>query len=111
MTDIEKKIADIIFKNYDEYEYSEPYTDYRIYADSELFNGVISSQGEETDVLFFHYTTDDETGRNYIQLFISSPDDMCQDFIYFDNLTDDEQKRITDLFFSEANERFGIAFA
>ena len=59
MTDIEKKIADFIIKNYDEEEYSEPYQDYRVYIDG---NQLITSQGEMTDVLFVHYTENEETG-------------------------------------------------
>ena len=52
MTDIEKRIADIILKNYDEDEQSFPYSDYRLYITA---NGVIKSQGEMTDVLFIQY--------------------------------------------------------
>lgn len=99
MTDIEKRIADYCFKHYDEEEYSEPYSDYRVYVD---MNGVISSQDEMTDVLFFHYTENEETGEKYIQLFISSPDDMAQDFVYLHNLTEEEQNCVTTLFFEQA---------
>ena len=110
MTDIEKRMADVILKYYEEEEYSEPYTDYRLYADEDLFNGTITTMGDMTDVLFFHYTENEENGDKYIQLFLSSPDDMAQDFVYLTALTDEEQKKITDLFFKQA-ERFGTIFA
>ena len=110
MTDIEKRMADVIMKYYHEEEYSEPYTDYRLYAEEDLFNGAVSSMGDMTDVLFFHYTENEENGDKYIQLFLSSPDDMAQDFVYLTALTDEEQKKITDLFFKQA-ERFGTIFA
>ena len=54
-------------------------------------NGVITSKGEETDILFVQYTTNDETNVEYIELFISSEDDMSQDFIYLSELTDEER--------------------
>lgn len=98
MTNIEKTIADIILKKYDEEESDFCYTDYRIYADSDHFNGIIRSQGEATDVLFFQYTLTKDTGKSYVQIFVSSPDDMCQDFVYLTSLPEDEQKLIFDRF-------------
>ena len=91
MTEIEKRIADIVLKNYHEDEYCYPYTDYRLYISA---NGVITSQGKMTDVLFVHYTENEETGDKYIQVFLSSPDDMTQDFVYFNSLTEDEKKAV-----------------
>ena len=91
MTDVEKRIADIILLHYDEDEYSYPYTDYRLYITA---NGVITSQGEMTDVLFVHYTENEETRDRHIQVFLSSPDDMEQEFVYFDSLTEDEKKAV-----------------
>ena len=91
MTDIEKRIADIILKNYDEDEQSYPYSDYRLYITA---NGVIKSQNEMTDVLFVQYTEIAEPEGEYLQVFLSSPDDMAQDFVYFGSLTEDEQKAV-----------------
>lgn len=88
MTDYEKKLAEAITKNYDEDDECYPYYDRRIYLD---LNGVLSSQGEETDILFVQYTTNEESGSEYIELFISSEDDMSQDFISLSDLTDEER--------------------
>lgn len=110
MTDIERKIADIIVKHYDEDENSYPYTDYRIYTLLSKFLGAITSQGEEHDILFFQYTENEETGNEYLQLFISSDDDMCQDFIYLADLTPDEQAKVVELFYEQMNE-FGTELA
>jgi hypothetical protein len=91
MTDYEKRLAELVSKNFDEDEDCYPYYDRRVYVE---MNGVITSQGEETDILFVQYTTNDETMTEYIQLFISSEDDMCQDFIYIDDLTEEERSVI-----------------
>ena len=88
MTDYEKRLAELISKNFDEDEDSYPYYDRRVYVE---MNGVITSQGEETDILFVHYTTNDETKTEYIELFISSEDDMSQDFVSLSQLTDEER--------------------
>lgn len=88
MTDYEKKMAELIVAKYDEDEDFYPYYDRRVYLD---LNGVISSQGKETDILFVQYTTNDESKSEFIVLFISSEDDMCQDFIYLSELTDEER--------------------
>ena len=88
MTDYEKKMAEIIADKYDEDEYSYPFYDRRRYLD---LNGVVSSKGEMTDILFIHYTINEEYNKKYLQLFLSSPDDMCQDFIYLSELTDEER--------------------
>ena len=88
MTDYEKKLAEAITKNYDEDEDSYPYYDRRFYLD---LDGVLTSQGEETDILFVQYTTNEESGSEYIELFISSEDDMSQDFISLSDLTDEER--------------------
>ena len=88
MTDYEKRLVEEIANKYDEDENSYPYYDRRVYLD---LNGVISSQGEETDILFAIYTINKECDREYVQLFISSPDDTSQDFIYLADLTDEER--------------------
>ena len=88
MTDYEKRLAELISKNFDEDEDSYPYYDRRVYVE---MNGVITSQGEETDILFVQYTTNDETSVEYIELFISSEDDMSQDFVSLSQLTDEER--------------------
>ena len=88
MTDYEKRLVEEIANKYDEDENSYPYYDRRVYLD---LNGVISSQGEETDILFVIYTINEECDREYIQLFISSSDDTSQDFIYLADLTDEER--------------------
>ena len=88
MTDYEKKLAEAIIKNYDEDESSYPYYDRRFYLE---LNGVLTSQGEETDILFVQYTVNEESETEYIELFISSEDDMCQDFISLSELTDEER--------------------
>ena len=88
MTDYEKRLVEEIANKYDEDENSYPYYDRRVYLD---LNGVISSQGEETGILFVIYTINEECDREYIQLFISSSDDTSQDFIYLADLTDEER--------------------
>lgn len=88
MTDYEKRLAEEITNKYDEDEDFYPYYDRRVYLD---LNGVISSQGEETDILFVVYTINRESVRRYIQLFISSPDDMYQDFVHLSDLTEEER--------------------
>lgn len=88
MTDYEKRLAEEIANKYDDDENSYPYYDRRVYLD---LNGVIASQGEETDILFVIYTINKEYDREYIQLFISSPDDTSQRFIYLADLTDEER--------------------
>ena len=88
MTDYEKKLAEAIAKNYDEDENSYPYYDRRVYLD---MNGVLSSQGESTDILFVQYAINEETETEYIELFISSEDDIYQGFIYLSDLTDEER--------------------
>ena len=91
LTNEEMELAQLIAEYYDEDEYSYPYYDRRVYVD---MNGVISSQGQETDILFVVYTINRESDRKYLQLFISSPDDMYQDFVYFTDLTDEEREAI-----------------
>jgi hypothetical protein len=92
MTDYEKKMAELIVAKFDEDEDVYPYYARRVYLD---LNGVVSSHGEETDILFVQYsvqyTTNDESKSEFIVLFISSEDDMCQDFIYLSELTDEER--------------------
>lgn len=88
MTDYEKRLAEQIANKYDEDEYSYPYYDRRFYLE---LNGVLSSQGEMSDILFVHYTINEENKTEYLQLFISSPDDMSQDFVYLADLTDEER--------------------
>ena len=88
MTDYERRLAEVMSDKYDEDEESYPFYDRRVYLE---LNGVISSQGEETDILFVVFTLNTEYDSKYIQLFISSPDDMCQDFIYLGDLTDEER--------------------
>ena len=63
MTDYEKRLVEEIANKYDEDENSYPYYDRRVYLD---LNGVISSQGEETDILFAIYTINEECDREYI---------------------------------------------
>ena len=57
MTDNEKRLAEEIANKYDDDENSYPYYDRRVYLD---LNGVIASQGEETDILFVIYTINKE---------------------------------------------------
>ena len=102
MTDIEKKIANFIINNYDEEEYSEPFQDYRLYIDG---CHLITSQGEMTDVLFVHCTENEETGDKYIQVFLSSPDDMEQEFVYLTSLTEHEQTAVINQIFAEFQTR------
>ena len=102
MTDIEKRIADIILKNYHEDEQSYPYSDYRLYITA---NGVIKSQNEMTDVLFIQYTEIEEPEGEYLQVFLSSPDDMAQDFVYFGSLTEDEQKAVIEGIIAEVGTK------
>lgn len=113
MTDTEKRIAEIIDRHYHEEETSYPYIDRKLYAGTDLadFNGVISSQDEETDVLMFQHTINEEQGEDYIQLFISSPDDMAQDFVNLSDLTEEEQATIVKLFADQVEAEFGIEFA
>ena len=91
MTDYERELAELIDNVYDEDEDAYPYYDRRVYLD---LNGVVSSKGEMSDILFIHHTINLDKKTGYLQLFLSSPDDMCQDFIYIDDLTDEERKAI-----------------
>lgn len=104
--EIEKKISERIAGNYDESEESYPFMDYRIFADSKLFNGVLN-RGELTDVLFFLYSKNAETGVGRLSVFASSPDDTEQDFIPFDSLTDDEARSLAERFFKQVEGRDG----
>ena len=88
MTDYEKRLAEEIANKYDEDEDFYPYYDRRVYLD---LRGVISSRGEETDILFVVYTINSESDKRYVQLFISSPDDRYQDFVHLSDLTDEER--------------------
>lgn len=88
MTNEEMELAQLIAENYHEKEESYPYLDRRVFVS---MDGVITSQDELTDILFIQFTTNDETGNDNIGLFISSPDDTCQDFISLGDLTDEER--------------------
>ena len=88
MTDYEERLAELVSKNFDEDEDFYPYYDRRVYLE---LNGVLSSQGEETDILFVVYTINSESDKRYVQLFISSPDDRYQDFVHLSDLTDEER--------------------
>lgn len=105
MTDIEKRIANFILMHYDEDEQSYPYSDYRLYITA---NGVIKSQNEMTDVLFVQFTENNDTDTEYLQVFISSPDDMSQDFVYFGNLTEDEKKAVIDGISAEVGTELAV---
>ena len=91
LTNEEMELAQLIAEYYDEDEDSYPYYDRRVYVD---MNGVISSQGQETDILYIQFTTTDGTDKDRIELFISSPDDDYQDFISINDLTVEEREAI-----------------
>ena len=105
MTELEKRIADLILLHYDEDEYSYPYTDYRFYITG---NGFITSQGAMTDVLFIHYTENEETRDRYIQVFLSSQDDDEQEFVYFSDLTEDERNAVAKQLFRECGTELAV---
>lgn len=98
MTTEERKIADYLEKNYDEIEESYPFLDFRFYL-ANKFNGIIASQDERTDALLVRYSKDEESQKEFIQIFISSDDDMNQDWVSLSDLTEAEQKKFIELFF------------
>lgn len=102
MTDYEKKLANLICKNFDEDEYADPFYDRRFYLD---MNGVVSSQGEMTDILFIHYTINEEKKTKYLELFLSSPDDMAQEFVQLSDLTDEERAVIEPMIMAQLTAR------
>ena len=106
MTERESKIARFLVKHHHEIEDSYPYRDYRLYGSGDEMCGVISSQGEMTDILFFIYTFNTENENCYVQLFISSPDDDYQEFVYLSSLPEDEQVMVMDLLARQAENEF-----
>lgn len=100
--DYQKTLADAIVKNYHEVEYSYPYYDRRMYLD---MNGVLTSRGDMTDILFIQYTINEEANTEYFELFISSSDDMAQDFVRIEDLTDEEKKAVIPMLLEQTSAR------
>lgn len=111
MTPLEKRIALFIKDHYDESEDCLDIDFYRVYTDSDLFNGAVSDckfgECHPTDVLNFEYVKNNSNGREYMQLFVSTPDDDCQEWFTFDELSRRDRLNIVRLF-EEMTARSGF---
>ncbi len=111
MTPTEKRIALFIKDHYDENEDCLDIDFYRVYTDSDLFNDAVHDctfgDCKPTDVLNFEYVKNNSTGREYVQLFVSTPDDDCQDWFTFSDLSRRDRQNIVRLF-DEMTARSGF---
>lgn len=102
MTPTEKRIALFIKDHYDEEEDCLGIECYRVYADSNLFDGAVRdckfNDCNPTDVLNLEYVKNNETGREYVQLFVSTPEDDCQDWFSFSELSRRDRLNVARLF-------------
>ena len=110
MTPLEKRIALFIKDHYDEKEDCLDIEFYRLYTDSDLFDGAVRdcsfSDCNPTDVLNFEYVKR-EDGREYVQLFVSTPDDDCQEWFTFSDLSQRDRDNVVRLF-DEMTARCGF---
>ena len=101
MTPTEKRIALFIKDHYDESEDCLDLEFYRVYMD-DTFNGSVSdckfNDCNPTDVINMEYVKNNETGREYVQLFVSTTDDDCQEWFTFDELSRRDRLNIVRLF-------------
>jgi hypothetical protein len=110
MTPLEKRIALFIKDHYDEKEDCLGIEFYRVYADSNLFDGAVRdcsfSDCNPTDVLNFEYVKR-EDGREYVQLFVSTPEDDGQEWFSFSELSRRDRLNVARLF-EEMTARSGF---
>lgn len=105
MTPTEKRIALFIKDHYDENEDCLEMMFYRLYTDSDLFNGALKDCGYP-DVLSFE-CVERQDGRQYVQLFVSTPDDDGQDWFTFSELSRRDRLNVVRLF-EEMTARSGF---
>lgn len=102
MTPLEKRIALFIKDHWEEKEDCLDIEFYRVYTDSRLFNGSVQdctfSGCQPTDVLSLEYVKNNGNGREYVQLFISTPDDDGQEWFTFSDLSRRDRLNIVRLF-------------
>lgn len=110
MTPLEKRIASFIKDHYDEEEDCLDIQFYRLYTDSDLFDNSVSDcafgECKPTDVLNFEYVKR-EDGREYVQLFVSTPEDDCQEWFTFSELSRRDRRNVARLF-DEMTARSGF---
>lgn len=110
MTPLEKRIALFIKDHYDEEEDCLGIEFYRVYTDSDLFDNSVSDcafgECKLTDVLNFEYVKR-EDGREYVQLFVSTPEDDCQEWFTFSELSRRDRRNVARLF-DEMTARHGF---
>lgn len=101
MTPLEKRIALFIKDHYDEKEDILGIESYRVYADSNLFDGAVLdcsfSDCNPTDVLSFEYVKQ-EDGREYVQLFVSTPEYDGQAWFTFSEISRRDRINVVRLF-------------
>lgn len=110
MTPLEKRIALFIKDHWDEKEDCLDIQFYRVYTDSNLFDGAVRdctfSNCHPTDVLNFEYVKR-EDGREYVQLFVSTPEDDGQEWFSFSELSRRDRLNVARLF-EEMTSRSGF---
>lgn len=101
MIPTEKRIASFIKDHFDEHENCLDMQFYRLYADSALFNNAVKdctfSDCQPTDVLSFEYAKY-ENGTEFVQMFVSTPEDDGQDWFSFRDLSRRDRLNIVRLF-------------
>lgn len=108
MTPTEKRIALFIKDHYDEEEDCLGIEFYRVYTD-DTFNGSVRdckfNDCNPTDVLNLEYVKNNETGREYVQLFVSTPEDDCQEWFTFSELSRRDRRNVARLFDEMTSKR------
>jgi len=102
MIPTEKRIASFIKDHWDEKEDCFGIEFYRVYTDSNLFDGAVRDctfgDCHPTDVLNLEYVKNNETGREYVQLFVSTPEDDGQEWFTFSELSRRDRLNVARLF-------------
>lgn len=102
MTPLEKRIALFIKDHWDEKEDCLDIEFYRVYTDGHLFNGSVQdctfSSCQTTDILSLEYVKNNGNGREYVQLFISTPEDDVQEWFTFSELSRRDRLNVAHLF-------------
>ena len=102
MIPTEKRIAQFIKAHYDDFEDCIGIEYYCVYTDSALFDNAVSDctlgDCKPTDVLSIEYAKNVETGHEYVQLFISTPDNDGQEWFKFSELSHRDQLNVVRLF-------------
>ena len=97
----EKKMASFIKDHWEEMEDCLGIEFYRVYCDT-TFNGAVKdctfSDCTMPDVLCIEYVKNDENGREYVQLFASTPDDDGQEWFTFSGLSKRDKQNVVKLF-------------